>query len=382
MNRQIQIETCYAGHNRCFVCLRKQSSDRRLRVVFQDSISYALVRYNILIPVGVRACKRHFVNDKLKDQEYRKIPTRTELVDARIIKSMISSSKLNLQCIRNDEEIANKPKYEPLFEPFRNVATLTDDYCREITGWSKIDFIRFSKYIKNLERDTKNRTKDMMIAMYRYWLKKAIDQKTLSYLKLELFQIRKNISENFTPHFLGFAGKRRDFFPEHNTPTVMLLYSFVKADNRLVFLLDGGYQNHEKSKNNEFQAKTFSVQKGHNLLKTFIITCSDGYICEAYTDFEATLNDDKILRHILQTDRHLRGILEANDFFFLDRGFRDTVTLLQEEYALNVVIPIILARTVWITMLMKMSQDLKEKTKHFPVHSLLKHVNVRKFGQW
>jgi hypothetical protein len=107
---------------------------------------------------------------------------------------------------------------------------------------------------------------------------------------------------------LGFEGKSRDFFLEHNTPTVMILYSFVKTDNRPVFLLDGGYQNHEKSKNNEFQAKTFSVQKGHNLLKPFIITCSDGYICEAYTDFEATLNDDKILRHILQTDRHLRGI--------------------------------------------------------------------------
>jgi hypothetical protein len=119
----------------------------------------------------------------------------------------------------------------------------------------------------------------------------------------------------------------------------MLLYSFVKADNRLVFLLDGGYQNHKKSKNNEFQAKTFSVQKGHNLLKPFIITCTDGYICDVYTDFEATLNDDKILRYILQTDRHLRGILEANDYFFLDRGFRDTVKLLREEYALNVVIP-------------------------------------------
>jgi hypothetical protein len=194
-----------------------------LRIVLQNSISYALVRYNILIPEGVRACSRHFENNKLKDQEYRNLPTRTEFVEARIIKSMISSAKLNLQCIRNEEEIINRPKYEPLFEPFRNVATLTDDYCREITGWSKIDFLRFSKYIKNLERDTKNRTKDMMIAMYRYWLKKAIDQKTLSFLKLdssqqqvsyELYQIRKNIADNFTPHFLGkkLQGKSRFFF--------------------------------------------------------------------------------------------------------------------------------------------------------------------------
>jgi hypothetical protein len=89
---------------------------------------------------------------------------------------MISSSKLNLKCLRNEDENENNPKHEPLFEPFRNVATLSDDYCREITGWSKIDFVKFSKNIKNT-RDTKNRTKGMMIAMYRYWLRKAIDQK-------------------------------------------------------------------------------------------------------------------------------------------------------------------------------------------------------------
>jgi hypothetical protein len=107
MNRQIKIERCYAGHDRCIVCKRRQHKDRRLRVVLQNSISDALVRFNILIPVGARACSHHFENDKLKDSEFRKIPTRSEFVDARIFRSMISSSKLNLQCIRNEEENAS-----------------------------------------------------------------------------------------------------------------------------------------------------------------------------------------------------------------------------------------------------------------------------------
>jgi hypothetical protein len=60
MNRQIQIETCYAGHDRCIVCKRRKGSDRSLRLILQSSISKALVHYNILIPVGVRVCLRHF----------------------------------------------------------------------------------------------------------------------------------------------------------------------------------------------------------------------------------------------------------------------------------------------------------------------------------
>ena len=87
----------------------------------------------------------------------------------------------------------------------------------------------------------------------------------------ELHQIREKIYRFFTPHWLGFSGKSRDFFLAHNTPTVMELYSFSKKDNRLVFILDGGYQGNEKSVNNNFQANTYSVQKGKNLLKWELI---------------------------------------------------------------------------------------------------------------
>jgi hypothetical protein len=346
MNRQVPFQVSLSHHNRCFIC-RIKVNVRKLWNVSQTSISKALINHSIVIPVGARLCSRHIQDNVIKDHEFTKIPTRLEIFDERALKSMVSSAKFSLKCLRTQKEIEDNLGNRYLFEPFRNLSTLLDDYCYEITGWTKADLIRCSKYIRDT-RDSKNRTIGMLIAMYRFWLRKAVDQKTLSYLKLnssqqhvsnELEQIRVKLDQFFTPHWIGFEGKNREFFLAHNTPTVMELYSIKKEDRRLCLFADGGYQNNEKSKNNDLQADTFSVQKGHNLVKPFIITCADGYICDVYTDFEATKNDDKIFRQILLTDRHLRRILEKEDYLFLDRGFRDTVPLLSDEYGLNVVIP-------------------------------------------
>jgi hypothetical protein len=42
--------------------------------------------------------------------------------------------------------------------------------------------VRFSKYINNI-RDSAGRTKEQLIAIYRYWLKKGSDQTTEAMLK-------------------------------------------------------------------------------------------------------------------------------------------------------------------------------------------------------
>ena len=98
-----------------------------------------------------------------------------------------------------------------------------------------------------------------------------------------------------------------------------LTNKYGEEGDQLVFILDGGYQRHEKSFNNEFQTATFSGQKKQNLLKPFIITTPSGYLIECYVDMDARWNDDIILREILATDRYFRSIIRPNDYFFLDR---------------------------------------------------------------
>jgi len=80
----------------------------------------------------------------------------------------------------------------------------------------------------------------------RFWLKNGTQQKILSYLKPnviqqqiseELQQIRVALDRDFTPRFLGFNNKEREFFINNNTPTVRRLYDI--NEQSIVFICDG-----------------------------------------------------------------------------------------------------------------------------------------------
>ena len=79
----------------------------------------------------------------------------------------------------------------------------------------------------------------------------------------------------------------------------------------------------EKSSNNAFQRKSWSVHKGRHLVKPFVICATDGEIVDIYGLFEANKNDATILSSILKENIDLRELLTENDIFLLDRGFRD-----------------------------------------------------------
>ena len=169
-----------------------------------------------------------------------------------------------------------------IFDKFKDVASLDEDICKQITGWKKQDFIRFSDLIINI-RDTAGRTKEQLVAIYRYWLMKGLDQSTLSLLKCNstqsqmshyLAQIRTAMETYIVPQLLG-AQKGKEFFLRHNTESVRILHSFT--DEKLAIIADGTYTRLEKSSNNEFQYVSYSLQKFDHLIKPFILCCADGY---------------------------------------------------------------------------------------------------------
>jgi hypothetical protein len=50
----------------------------------------------------------------------------------------------------------------------------------------------------------------------------------------------------------------------------------------------------------------------------------------------ASLNDAAILLNILEKDIELGKLIKQNDFFIVDRGFRDCVDVLEKKYNLMV----------------------------------------------
>jgi hypothetical protein len=102
---------------------------------------------------------------------------------------------------------------------FKNLSTITEEDCFQITRWTKRQFNDFSKFINSVY-DTAGRTKDQLIAIYRYWLRKGIDQSSLAMFKNDksqqqishyLCQIRIAINKVFVPFYLG-STKGREFF--------------------------------------------------------------------------------------------------------------------------------------------------------------------------
>lgn len=306
------IKTAKSSHKNCFICGSKNVSLHRIKRV---SIVYAYTNHGIFIKHHARCCDKHLnLEGLIKEEEFDIIPTTFQFFNKNIKILLDSYAKLNTENVG-------------VFDKFKDINYVQEDFCLEITGWSKQEFLTFSKFITNVY-DTAGRTKDQLIAIYRYWLRKGIDQCSLAMYKNKtsqqqishyLAQIRSAINKEFVPFFLGAKSKNRDFFIKRNNDSLIELFNLKKDD--LAIIVDGTYTRLEKSSNNQFQYDCWSQQKMDLLVKPFIICCTDGYIIDCYGPFKANNNDAKIFEYILETDKDLRNILQPKKtIIFLDRG--------------------------------------------------------------
>lgn len=306
------IKTTFSGHHKCFVCNRKHTPKNRLKNIRKESVVESFKKYSIFIKKDSRCCKKHLDNDGLlKKQIYETLRIKYEYFDPQTFKII--------------NELYEKEK--SIFEKFEDIDSLEEYECVKITGWTKENFVRFSKFISSIN-NTDGRTKEQLIALYRYWLRKGLDQSSLALLfgkntsqiqiSQYLSQIREAIYKDFVPYFLG-CNKQREFFLNHNNEMVKHLFD-LKPDD-LVIVLDGTYTRLEKSANNQFQYSCWSSQKKDLLVKPFIICCADGYFVDCYGPFEAFENDAKIFKYIIENDSDLkRLLLPYKTIIFLDRG--------------------------------------------------------------
>lgn len=302
----VLINIAGSHHGSCFICKRKTS----LHKVRSESITYAYKKHNLLIKHHARCCVRHLDRKGLiKTDQFEFIPT-------------YIAKKIKIW-LENKDYLSN---HSGIFDDFKNIASLSEDHCFRITRWTREEFIRFSKYITSVN-DTAGRTKEQLIALYRYWLRKGIDQSSLAMFHCNksqnqishyLEQIRVAINKDFVPYYLG-STKNRDFYVKHNNATVTILHELKKHD--LAVIVDSTYTRLEKSSNNQFQYNCWSQQKMDLLIKPFIICCADGYIIDCYGPFQADWNDAQIFEYILETDKSLLSLLKPNQtVIFLDRG--------------------------------------------------------------
>ncbi|CAF0923792.1 unnamed protein product [Brachionus calyciflorus] len=326
-----KIKTACSSHHICFVCLKKASKNNRLSRINFNTVLHGYYQHQLFIKRTSRCCRTHLDESRqLRFDLYNMIPTSIKEHDAQFFEIF--------NYHRNHET--------SIFEKFKDLSQLDEKHCLKITGWDKEKFLRFSNFITSIN-DNSKRTKYQLIALYRYWLSTGSSQKVLASLfgskttqvqiSNYLSDIRTAIYKDFVPFFLG-ARKKRSFFIRHSNKMVNKLLK-LKHDE-LAIICDGTYTRLEKSSNNEFQYRCWSVQKTDSLIKPFIICCPDGWIIDCYGPFQASENDASILKYILKIDKDLNDILVPNKtIIFLDRGFRDILTLLKDDYKFDCKIP-------------------------------------------
>ena len=137
------VQTARASHSRCLICNRQNIS---LFVVKSDCMRYAYENNRILIKKQSRVCSRHLdKNGKIKLDHFSIIPSRPEIHDSTLVTLLDSFASFTNNC--------------NIFDQFRNCDFLEEQIFIQITGWTKQQFIIFSRYVTSI-RDTNGRTKE------------------------------------------------------------------------------------------------------------------------------------------------------------------------------------------------------------------------------
>ena len=156
-----------------------------------------------------------------------------------------------------------------------------------------------------------------------------VSRSTLSRL---MGKARDILNEDLVPHNLGINHITRAEISQKNL--IIPNGLFGGEERKPIVIIDGTHLYVQKSSNYLYQKNTQvhkSLHKYRNLMKPFLMVCSDGYIIDVLGPYPATTSDANIMLNEFRTEANpLRQYFQAGDVFILDRGFRDCVSLLEE----------------------------------------------------
>lgn len=136
---------------------------------------------------------------------------------------------------------------------------------------------------------------------------------------------RDCLTEDYVVLHLGVDHITRNNIKERNLIIPRAIYGDNQNSNAIL-ICDGTYIYIHKSANFLFQRQSYSLHKFQNLLKPFLIVSTDGYIIDVKGPYPATKTDANIMSSIMNDyENPIHVLLEPNDVFILDRGFRDSL---------------------------------------------------------
>lgn len=318
---EMPFKRVVATHAYCFIC---SSSKSRLLVFPLEARIDAFVKTQIYIPKGNRCCTLHMIKNRLYDDDLQKLRVLSNASIIEISELALYLEQLSLRC---DSKIHDK------IGDF----TLSNDCIKAFTGLNWEQIIQLQGMMTSTrDSDSRTVTQALVVFLFRFRtgnsnsliasvLGLQHEQQVSNFCKSVINSFEKDI----LPANFGIeACSRIDLITNNTCPYANKLHN---VDKQLVLICDGTYIRHEKSANNEYQRKSYSVHKKVPLCKPFTVCTTDGFVVDVLGPFYATKNDAEILRTVLNNPNGLSKLLKKGDIFVLDRGFRDVISELQEK---------------------------------------------------
>ena len=326
----LRIPRTTDSKNKCIVCGERKKLINIPSKAFLDTF----ITSNILIPRDGKCCAKHLNknNTLLKNS----------LNNLEIVSENTVMSNEEIEMLLSNLRQASK---FTLFEKFSKRKNITEDECKRFTGLTKGQFNDILSSLSTL-KPSLARTQSQALATYLFWLKTGLDDRTIATLfsidnhqAISTYkkQVRTTLLKDFVPQNLGVNHLSREDWLKTNT--IMAKTLLDVQDDKMIFVADGTYLYHNKSKDNELQRQSYSVQKSRHLAKPFVICATNGRIIDIYGLFPATQNDATIIKTIFKSNKDLRKFIQPDDHIVLNRGFRNVVNHLQTQYYLKTHMP-------------------------------------------
>ncbi|CAC5410204.1 unnamed protein product [Mytilus coruscus] len=284
----LSLSSIGRSHSTCFVC-RKRGP--KLIVVSSSTRLNTFVQRNIIIPAGARCCPDHISDENFNEQALECLSdcNRSDILDL--------LQKIRMLLLKNDDKRLN----------FDKDSSLSDaEYIRLIGSFNDL-----ATHLVSI-RDTKVRSSRTCLGIFLTKMRSGMSNKLLATIfnvakdsiRRAVATVRKNLMQTFVPKHLGFNHiSREKLIENHTRPLAQTL--FGNEFNPAILVIDGTYIYIQKSGQFQFQRRTFSMHKHRPLVKLMV--------------FVSTTDNEQI-----------KSWLQKDDVVIVDRGFRDSIDLLEE----------------------------------------------------
>lgn len=227
---------------------------------------------------------------------------------------------------------------------WEDIDSFTEEEFKALTSISKVDYQELYGFCDIIEQGGNRRhinRKDLLTFLVK--MKHGVSDEFLKILfnypsrqtaSLIISNVRISLLRRFVPTNIGFNSiTRENYIHRHVSPYTNQLYNPSPNDPKAIVYIDCTYNKIEKSSNFRVLRQSYCFHKNEHLVKPEILVAPDGYILAINGPYfsDARNNDATILQHELQNDINgMRTWFQEGDVVIVDRGYRDSIGLLQD----------------------------------------------------